>query len=321
MEPLDFDSDDLELTEEILSGAYTRMRLCGDGERTRGRITRDVLGPVSVDQLEFTYELSHVAEVMGRICVCSVQSGAVVRQYFPDGDEGSFGPGDVFLYTPHGQSYAGVIHQARYNILMLDSHLLNRVAAGVPGRRPGPVRLTGDRPVSAAAARHLRHTISHLRNAVRADPALGEQPLLVSTATQYMAAGVLGTFPNTALTDPTADDRNDAHPATLRRAVAFIDEHAHTDIGVADVAAAAHVSIRTLQCAFRRHLDTTPMRYLRRVRLAHAHADLLAADPTTGVTVSAVATRWGFYQPGRFAAAYRAAYGTTPYETLLHRGT
>ncbi|GAA2254970.1 hypothetical protein GCM10010145_23770 [Streptomyces ruber] len=320
MEPLDFDSDDLELTEEVLSRAYTRMRLGGEGERTRAHVTRDVLGPVGVDQLEFSFDVSHDADVMGRICVCSVQSGAIVRQYFPDGDEGRFGPGDVFLYTPHDQSYAGVIHRSRYNLLMLEPHLLNRVAAGVPGRRPVPVRLTGDRPVSAAAARHLRHTIGHLRNAVRADPDLPGKPLLVSTATQYVAAGVLSTFPNTALTDPTAGDRNDAHPATLRRAVAYIDEHAHTDLCVADIAAAVHVSIRTLQCAFRRHLDTTPMRYLRRVRLAHAHAELLAADPTTGVTVTAVANRWGFFQPGRFAAAHRAAYGTTPHETLLHRG-
>ncbi|MFD7713756.1 helix-turn-helix transcriptional regulator [Streptomyces sp. NPDC059786] len=115
------------------------------------------------------------------------------------------------------------------------------------------------------------------------------------------------------------DDGQDGRPATVRRAVAFIDEHAPRDLSVADIAEAAHVSIRTLQCAFRRHLDTTPMNHLRRVRLAHAHADLLAADPASGVTVTAIATRWGFLQPGRFAAAYRAVYGRPPHQTLLDR--
>ncbi|MFE3166081.1 helix-turn-helix domain-containing protein [Streptomyces sp. NPDC059224] len=120
-------------------------------------------------------------------------------------------------------------------------------------------------------------------------------------------------FPNTARTDPTAQDRGDAHPATLRRAIAYIDDHADQPITVADMAAAVHVTIRTLQYAFRRHLDTTPMACLRRVRLAQAHRDLLAAGSGSGATVAA---RWGFAHPGRFAALYRDAHGTSPADTL-----
>jgi transcriptional regulator GlxA family with amidase domain len=56
--------------------------------------------------------------------------------------------------------------------------------------------------------------------------------------------------------------------------------------------------------------------YLRRARLAGAHADLLAADPTTGDTVAAIAARWGFAQPGRFARHYRSVYGVLPSTTL-----
>jgi AraC-like DNA-binding protein len=46
-------------------------------------------------------------------------------------------------------------------------------------------------------------------------------------------------------------------------------------------------------------------------RLAGAHQDLRNATPAT-TTVAAVATRWAFPDPGRFTAAYRAAYGVTP---------
>ncbi|MEU2559175.1 helix-turn-helix domain-containing protein [Streptomyces longispororuber] len=81
------------------------------------------------------------------------------------------------------------------------------------------------------------------------------------------------------------------------------------------VAVAAHLSVRSLREAFRRHLDATPTGYPSRVRPARAHADLLAASPGRG-RVAAVAARWGFVQPGRFAAAYRAAYGCLPHETL-----
>ena len=58
------------------------------------------------------------------------------------------------------------------------------------------------------------------------------------------------------------------------------------------------------------------MAYVRRVRLECAHRELQAADPTSGDTVAAIAARWGFAKPDRFAAAYRAAYGVAPIHTL-----
>jgi AraC-like DNA-binding protein len=96
----------------------------------------------------------------------------------------------------------------------------------------------------------------------------------------------------------------------VRRAIAFIEQHPDADISVADIAAAAaNVSIRAVQFAFRRHLDTTPMDYLRTVRLDRAHHDLLTTNPSLGDTVTA---RWGFHHHSRFAARYRHAYGVTP---------
>ena len=82
-----------------------------------------------------------------------------------------------------------------------------------------------------------------------------------------------------------------------------------------DIAAAAHVTIRALQLSFRRHLGCTPTVYLRRVRLEHAHRDLIAADPQRE-TVTAVAYRWGFASHSRFTAHYRDAYGVLPSDTL-----
>jgi transcriptional regulator GlxA family with amidase domain len=125
----------------------------------------------------------------------------------------------------------------------------------------------------------------------------------------------LATFPNNALTDPTIEDRHDGSPATLRRAAAFIDEHADQDISPAGIATAARVTIRAVQLAFRRYLDATPTGYLRKVRLDHAHRQLLAADPRHQ-SVTAVAYQRGFTTPSRFAACYRAAYGVPPSHTL-----
>ena len=82
------------------------------------------------------------------------------------------------------------------------------------------------------------------------------------------------------------------------------------------MAEAAGVTGRALQMAFMRHYDTTPTGYLRRVRLERAHRELKDADPAVGVTVAAIARRWGWANPSHFAAAYRQVYGEFPRHTL-----
>jgi transcriptional regulator GlxA family with amidase domain len=191
------------------------------------------------------------------------------------------------------------------------------VAATGQTRRDEPVRFTDLRPHGRAAARHLGATIDYFSDALRDRPEIMAEPLTASTSGQLLCAVALSTFPNTALFDPTIEDRHDAHPRTLRRAIAYIDDHAHEDISVAEIAAAANVTIRALQHAFRKHRGTTPMGYLRMARLRHAHRELLAADPANGVTVTQVAARWGFFHPGRFARYYRDSFGCAPYQTLL----
>ena len=66
---------------------------------------------------------------------------------------------------------------------------------------------------------------------------------------------------------------------------------------------------------FRRHLDTSPMTYLRQIRLRRAHRDLLTGDPTRD-TVAEVAIRWGFAHTGRFSQVYRIEFGQSPSVTL-----
>lgn len=102
---------------------------------------------------------------------------------------------------------------------------------------------------------------------------------------------------------------------TVERAVAFIEERARDDIGVTEIAAAAFVTIRAVQLAFRRYLGTTPLGYLRQVRLEQAHRQLQSADPRR-ITVTAVAADWRFTNPSRFTAYYRAVYGVPPSATL-----
>ena len=111
-----------------------------------------------------------------------------------------------------------------------------------------------------------------------------------------------------------------SQPASLeRRALTtardYIEANLADRLTLGAVAAAAGVSVRTLQTSFRSELRTTPTSYIRSRRLARAHGDLSNPDGR-GVTVTDVATRWGITHLGRFAAEYRTRYGESPSQTL-----
>lgn len=103
-------------------------------------------------------------------------------------------------------------------------------------------------------------------------------------------------------------------PGDVRRAVDFIEANLDEPIGLAEIVAASGIAARTLSLHFRRFCGTTPMRYLRRARLARVHEALQHAEPEEGVT--AIAMNWGFVHMGRFSAEYRRAFGELPSETL-----
>jgi AraC-like DNA-binding protein len=201
--------------------------------------------------------------------------------------------------------------------LSLDFTAVQAHARSLLGREDFQLRFTGGAPVSAAMAQYLTRLITALGRD-QLDSEAMSHPLLRQEAFRSAATAVLHTFPSTFLDEPSQPADADRVPGGVRRAIAHMEEHLSDPLTLADVAAAARMSPRGLQAAFARHLETTPMNHLRSLRLAAAHAELVAADPAAGDTVAAVAARWGFTHPGRFAAEYRAAYGVPPRTTLEH---
>jgi AraC-like DNA-binding protein len=268
---------------------------------------------IRLDRNQFALGIDVTASPLGILAIAHLRGGQMAGR--SDGSERRYRPGDVFFAVQPEHSYATTSIDADIEVAVIDPALLSQIAGPVPGRTSQPVRFIGYEPVSAQAAQAWKNTCTYVRETVLGDLSASSQPLVVSAAARLLVATALNTFPNSAVTDPTSEDRHDAHDETLRRATAFIDEHAHQDISMADVAEAARVTIRAVQLAFRRHLDITPTEYLRRVRLEHAHHDLVAADPAI-ISVTAVAYRWGFASSSRFAASYRRAYGVTPSHTL-----
>lgn len=314
MRTLLLDTQDLGEAEQILGRTYAAVRISGTAaDATRMKISRTSVGPLTIDDAEVGYEFSYDAEPPEKIFLCRVRSG-LIEERLPAGATNSVGAGEILPIGALDVPFGGRVSRARCDIVTVERGLFDRVAAGEEGR-PGRIRLTDSRPISAAAGRQVARAVDYLRDGLPIDPAAGGATLIAATAMQHLAATMLAAFPNNALLDPTIEDRRDATPALLRRAIAFIEEHADTDIAVADIARATYVTPRAIQLMFRRHRDCTPMEYLRRIRLHHAHQDLLAASRAHS-TVAQIAAKWGFAHTGRFAVYYRQVYGQSPHTTL-----
>ena len=102
----------------------------------------------------------------------------------------------------------------------------------------------------------------------------------------------------------------------VRRSMDFIEHHLSEQITMSDIATSVGASTRSVQLGFREELGTTPMAYLRDRRLERVREELTDADPADGVTVSSVASRWGFNHLGSFAGMYRRRWGESPSQTL-----
>jgi AraC-like DNA-binding protein len=112
----------------------------------------------------------------------------------------------------------------------------------------------------------------------------------------------------------TLSPASSAAPRSVRRAEEFMLRNSHEDLSLADIAMAAGVPARTLHEAFRRFRNTSPVEYLRALRLQRARRMLEEGRPE--VTVTSVAEECGLRHLGRFAQEYARRFGEAPSRTL-----
>ena len=91
-----------------------------------------------------------------------------------------------------------------------------------------------------------------------------------------------------------------------------------TPLDIPTLCSALAVSERTLRKAFQKIRGQPPCRRLRMLRLSEARRGLLLARGRC-VTVTEIATSFGFVELGRFSVEYRKTFGESPSETLGRR--
>jgi AraC-like DNA-binding protein len=151
----------------------------------------------------------------------------------------------------------------------------------------------------------------------------GREWLRHPAAAAAMEGYLLSAF-STLLCGPAAPDMRPAAESgdtrCLRRAKEFVHANPDRALTLAEIARHACVGPRTLEEAFRRHGEPSPMAYARRFRLQAVHEALRAAGRQgRDTSVTALALAHGFVHMGRFAAQYRARFGCPPSDTLRGR--
>ena len=222
-------------------------------------------------------------------------------------------PGQPFLQPPG--SARMVLDDLHLRMTVLDAEAFRRAAERYEqgGAR---ARLTRTTPSSPAAGAAWSWTAVHIQRALR-DPSTLANPIIAGELFDLAVRTLIACF-----AEPVDESGGGVAgaPRAVRRAVAYLEEHALEAVTVPDVAAAARISVRSLQALFRRHLGVSPVEHLHAIRLDAARRDLLGGFDGDEATVRAVAERWGFGNSGRFARLYQERFGERPSETLrAHR--
>lgn len=300
-----------EEAHAFMCSAYVdhSMRITGSVENFTMRHSYQDTGAISIGTLTHTMGVELGAQPLERLLFCRVLNGQIERE--TDGLAERFRAQEIFPVAAPDKPYICRWDKLNMQVIGVSDDTMRSVIGEVLISSPQPSR----RPTDMTAARFCLDLLDFLTQELMPNEQAMASPLIVGSAARMLAVALLTTFPWTTWTaDDTVLDRADATPATLRRALAYLDSHADQDVAPADIAAAANVTYRAVQLAFRRHLGTTPMRYLRHIRLQHARDELIRGGRRDSATVAAVALKWGFPSVNRFIEHYRRTYYTLPGE-------
>ena len=99
------------------------------------------------------------------------------------------------------------------------------------------------------------------------------------------------------------------HPK-LVSAIERMEANVETPLSPDELARYCGLSRRQLERLFQKHLDASPQRYYRQLRLDRARSFLLQ----TNMSVTAVAVACGFSSPSHFTKCYKAKFDRSPYQ-------
>jgi AraC-like DNA-binding protein len=272
------------------------------------------LGSLTVGRLGYGMDLRLVtdnarqfhinAPLVGRAISAGGRSAALVTA-----------PGEAAVFPPDEPAEISWTADCVQMCLMVPRTLLESELEQLLGRSvTHPLRFAPAMNLSTPMGRSWWDALQMIGREFDNGPGLASHPFAGRHLRQLLIDGLLLGQPHNyseTLSAPAAGRCGSA----IAMAVELLEDRPGEPWSSTTLAREVHVSIRTVQEGFKREVGRPPMAYLRDVRLRRAHEALQRALPSS-TTVEAVALQWGFVHMGRFAAAYREAFGEPPSTTL-----
>jgi AraC-like DNA-binding protein len=302
----------------VLCCEHPHIRLLSDPDSLSLTHRVGGIGPLAVGELIVGDD---VALDCGGLCsayrVNVLRSGHLESEH--RGSSITAGPGSVTVYQPQGHAAARWAAGIRMIALKIDRDVVDDALSDAIGQQvTSQIAFHPTMSTTTGAVRSWLNMLLTLTEQLFRPDSVLARPLAGMPFVDSIVRGLLlvADHPHR---DAVAATPKLVAPRTVRTALDIIEAEPHLSLTVSALAARSHVSVRSLQEGFRRHLGTSPMAYLREVRLRRAHEVLRQSDPSI-TTVASIAHQWGFTNLGRFAATHTARYGEPPAITLHRRG-
>lgn len=172
----------------------------------------------------------------------------------------------------------------------------------------------------AQAHAELKNYLLALFQSAALQPELLSSTAVVSTVADYVLDRICAQAQSQLQSQSPSrlgdSNSTDTHWKLVQQSVTLVHEAPDMAPTVADLCSRLGVSRRTLQTAFARVLDVSPLAYVKAARLNRARRQLKEV-----ASVTDAATSCGFWHFGHFARDYQAMFGERPSETLrsVHR--
>jgi len=277
------------------------------------------LGPITLGWLAFDTDIRIDAEPHGEAYQVNVVSAGQLRAYCGSDQMVATSTRGMIFRPDRPSGFEGWRTPGQMLVIKIERHALEGELQDLLHRPViGPIAFELALDLSRRAAAEWKGLVFTLATGLFDPESLFRQPMMTGPLVHAILSGLL------LSADHDLRAQLDAHaprigPITVRRADAYIEQHAHEPLTVAQVASSAGVSVRALQQGFKRALGATPHQIIQRTRLERAHQDLVNAS-SDQATVAGISAKWGFPHAGRFAAIYHARYNTYPSATLKCAG-
>ena len=224
-------------------------------------------------------------------------------------------PGHVFVLHPEQEAQEHWSNGCRQFIVRIDKREIDKAIAKFLGRQPATEVSFSCLSRDPGISDWIRHLSQLPQSAVPSEVSVFENQHVAYHLEQSLIMMLLTEIEHSATSEMSQNNRSPA-PYYVKRVEDMFRAHFESEISMDDIIKAAGVSARTVFYGFQRWRGTSPMGYLRDMRLDAARQNLAkaVAGPKS---VSEAALAVGFANFSQFSKLYKLRFGQKPSATLI----